>query len=66
MTLLRVSLHVVLLRGARGAALEGAQAHLPRNRGITACRQGGGRCAGLTFFCNPPSFDGKAARARGL
>ena len=50
MTLFRVSLRVVLLRGARGAALEGAQAGLPRNLGITACCRRRRRCAGLTLF----------------
>ena len=47
--LFRVSLRVVLLRGARGAALDGAQANLSRNHGREAgCRGGGrGRCLKL-------------------
>ena len=51
-TLLRVSLRVVLFFGARGAAMEGAQARLPRNHG----RRGGGRCAGLTFSVAMPPW----------
>ena len=41
--LFRVSLRVVLLRGARDAALGGAQAHVPRDGGRAAGCGGGGR-----------------------